>query len=302
MKTIAPKPPTAAEAPQDVAGWRDYWILVRPRIVGMVLFTMTVTALVAGPRTPRWGELAHALVGSALVIAGAIALNQRIERRTDALMRRTAGRPLPSGRMTTRQATRFGLVASTLGLAYLAATTPWMLVGLTVVSWVVYVWVYTPMKVFSAWQTPLGALAGAMPTLMGAAVTGHSGDLVALSLFGVVYFWQFPHAMAIAWLYRHEFAAANLKVATVVDPSGRIAAVLAVVGATVILPLGLLPWLAGAANLAYGVASLLLGLGYLASSIAFLRHTDDFRARRLLHISLIYLPAVFVAVLLAMPR
>ncbi|MCR4411690.1 MAG: protoheme IX farnesyltransferase, partial [Thermoguttaceae bacterium] len=270
-----------------------------PRIVGMVLFTMTVTALVAGPHMPRWGDLAHALAGSALVIAGAIALNQRIERRTDALMRRTASRPLPSGRMTTRQAARFGLVASTLGLAYLAATTPWTLVGLTLVSWVVYVWVYTPMKVFSAWQTPLGALAGAMPTLMGAAVAGHPGGLMAMGLFGVVYFWQFPHAMAIAWLYRNEFAAANLKVATVVDPSGRVAAVLAVIGATLLLPLGLLPWLAGAASLAYGVASLLLGLGYLASSIDFLRRTDDIRARRLLRVSLVYLPAVFVAVLWA---
>jgi protoheme IX farnesyltransferase len=299
MKTVAPDPPRCSDTPHGPAPLADYWLLVRPRIIALVLFTMLATALVAGPQVPPWDVLLHALAGSALVIAGAIALNQRIERRTDALMLRTRRRPLPSGRMTAAEATRFGVLASAIGLAYLGATTPWALVVLTLASWVVYVWIYTPMKLFSAWQTPLGALAGAMPTLMGAAVAGNPWGLAPLALFGVVYFWQFPPARAIAWLYRDDFAAADLKVATVVDPSGRVAGALAVVGAVALLPVSLLPWWTGLAGWGYAATALGCGLGYLGCSIVFLRRTDDATARWLLRASLVYLPAVFGAALLA---
>ncbi|MGO8749949.1 MAG: heme o synthase [Thermoguttaceae bacterium] len=275
----------------------DYWRLVRPRIIGLVLFTMAVSALVAGREIPAWTVMAHSILGAALVIAGAIALNQRIERRTDALMFRTARRPLPSGRMTTGQATCFGIVASVLGLLYLAIAAQPAVVALTLISWVVYVWIYTPLKIFSAWQTPWGALAGAMPCLMGGAVAGAPWSVMSLTLFGIVYFWQFPHAMAIAWIYRKDFAAANLKVATVTDPSGRTAALLSLTGALLLLPVSLAPCFTGAAGWGYGLAAILPGTAYLARSIVFLRRTDDATARRLLHVSLLYLPLVFLAAL-----
>jgi protoheme IX farnesyltransferase len=266
----------------------------------MVLVTMSVAALVADPPGPHWPQLVHALVGAALAISGAIALNQRIEKTSDARMARTARRPLPSGRLTGRQAARFGIVASAAGMLYLVALAPPAVSWLTAASWVVYVWIYTPMKSLSAWQTPLGAVAGAMPTLMGAAAAGGMpAGVMPLALFGIVYFWQFPHAMAIAWLYREEFAAANLRVATVVDPSGRIAARLAMAGAIALLPVSAVPWLAGRAGWGYVAAAMLLGLGYLACAAAFWRRTDDARARALLWGSLIYLPATCAALVWA---
>lgn len=299
MTVAAEGQPVRVEEQRPIASIRDYWLLIRPRIIAMVLFTMTVSALVAGPRLPSWPPVAHALAGAGLVIAGAIALNQRIERRTDALMRRTATRPLPSGRMTARQAVAFGLLASVAGFVYLVLAASWTVLALTLASWIVYVWIYTPMKSLSAWQTPLGALAGSMPVLIGAAAAGEPSSAGALALFGISYFWQFPHAMAIAWLYREDFASAELKVATVTDPTGRSAALVSLAGAALLVPVSLAPWLAGGAGWPYGLAAAALGLGYLSASVAFLLRRDDRTARRLLRVSLAYLPATFLAILAA---
>jgi protoheme IX farnesyltransferase len=266
----------------------------------MVLVTMGVAALVASPAAMPWPALAHAMAGSALVIAGAIALNQRLERTSDALMARTASRPLPSGRMTSRQATVFGIAASAAGMVYLAAMAAPPVAWLTAASWVVYVWMYTPLKTLSAWQTPLGAVAGAMPTLMGtAAAGGLPTGVMPLVLFGIVYFWQFPHAMAIAWLHRADFAAASLKVATVVDPSGRTAGRLALLGAGALVPMSIMPRLGGHAGWGYTAAAIALGLGYLACAVAFARRKDDATARILLRFSLVYLPAICAALVCA---
>jgi len=282
-----------------VASLGDWWRLIRPRILGMVLLTMTVAALTAGDEPPPWPVLVHALAGSGLLIAGAIALNQRLEWRSDARMRRTGPRPLPSGRLSVRQATWFGVLASAAGLGYLALALPPIVALVGLVSWIVYVWLYTPLKLLSAWQTPLGALAGAAPALMGAAAAGHPWSIPALSLFGIVYFWQFPHAMAIAWLCRDDFAAAGLKVATVVDPTGRTAAAVSLLGATLLVPVSLTPTWAGLSGWGYTVAVCILGLGYLACSALFFVRTGDRTARTLLRCSLVYLPAACAALLLA---
>ena len=275
----------------------DYWQLVRPRIVGMVLCTLTVSSLVAGPQTPSWPALIHALVGCGLVIVGAIALNGRAERQSDAKMRRTAVRPLPSGRLTAGQAGRFGVAASAGGLVYWGVLGNWTLLGLTAVSWFLYVSLYTPLKPRSAWQTPLGALAGAMPVLLGAATAGTPWSVTAIALFGIVYFWQFPHAMAIAWLYRDQFAAAGLRVASVVDPSGRTAAWIALLGAGLLVPVSLLPWWTGTASWGYGLAAIASGLGYAGTSLHFFHCRDQRSARLLLPCSLVYLVGVLVALL-----
>ena len=272
--------------------------LVRPRIVGMVLATMTVSALVAGPEAPAAAELVHALVGTGLVIVGAIALNERAERQSDAKMARTAGRPLPSGRITAAQAGWFGVAASGVGMAYLGLLADWTLVGLAAVSWGLYVVLYTPLKVRSAWQTPLGALAGAMPTLMGAAAAGALWSVEGLTLFGVVYCWQLPHAMAIAWLYRGQFAAAGVQVASVIDPSGRTAGAIAMLGAGLLLPVSLVPWWAGMAGWGYSLAALALGLGYAGAAFAFCLRRDEPAARLLLRTSLAYLVGILLAMLL----
>ena len=266
----------------------------------MVLLTLVVAALVAGPTVPRLPVLAHALVGSMLVIVGAVAMNQRCEKRTDTLMSRTAQRPLPAERLSPVQVTRFGLITTFVGVIYLACLVKnWETVVAAVASWIIYVWIYTPLKLFSSWQTPIGAIAGAMPVILGAAAVGAPWSMISLVLFGILYFWQFPHAMAIAWLYRHDFAAANLRVATVTDPTGRTAAVLAVLGAIVLLPVSMLPTFCHRLGWGYGGWMFLLGLAYLAASIQFLLRTDDRTARRLLRFSFLYLPLVLAVTLWA---
>ena len=287
-------------------GWlsllRDYAEASRPRIVGLVLFTMAITALIASPKTPSWPVLLNAILGSGLVIVGAIALNQRLELVSDAKMPRTARRPLPAGRLTARQVTSFGIATTVAGLAYLAAMVNLPIVILAGVSWVIYVWVYTPAKMLTTWQTAIGAVAGAMPTLLGAAAAGASSSPVGLALFGVVYFWQFPHAMAIAWLYRYQFASAEVKLPTVVDPSGRSAAILSLMGAVALVPVSLVPALVRPAGLAYPLAALILGLGYLASAVGFLVRRDDRSARLVLRASIVYLPLILLALLLSVGR
>ena len=275
----------------------DYWHLVRPRIVALVLLSMAVSAWMTADVQPRWVEVASALIGTALVIVGAIALNQRLECAGDAKMPRTADRPLPAGRLSRRQVTTFGLAATFLGLAYLAMATDLMLTGLAAIGWLIYVGIYTPLKHRSPWQTPVGAAAGAMPVLLGAAVGGGSLSPWAMVLFGIVFCWQFPHSMAIAWRYRSEFAAAGVKVAAVTDPTGRTAGVLAILGAAALLPVSLIPLQLGLAGMAYGVVVFLLGAAYLMASIQFARCRDDKTSRRLLIASFIYLPAMMAVFL-----
>jgi heme o synthase len=276
----------------------DYWRLMRPRIVALVLLAMAVSAWMTASRQISWIELGHALFGAAMVIVGAVALNQRLECSGDAKMPRTAGRPLPAGRLGHRQVTKFGLTATGLGLAYLAIASGTMLTLLASIGWLMYVAVYTPLKSRSAWQTPIGAVAGAMPVLLGAAAGGRSLGPWALVLFGIVFFWQFPHSMAIAWRYRRQFAAAGVKVAAVTDPTGRTAGLLAVFGAAALLVVSQIPLQLGLTGATYDIAVLILGTIYLAASVWFAYRRDDRTARWLLIASLVCLPAI-LAVFLA---
>lgn len=273
-----------------------YWRLTRPPIVALVLLAMAVSAWTTA-RSPLWPLLGHALLGTAMVIAGAITLNQRLECQGDAIMSRTATRPVPSGNLSRGHATRFGLVATAIGFAYLSTATSMPLTLLTAAGWLAYVGIYTPLKTRSAWQTPIGAAAGATPVLLGAAAAGDPFSPWALTLFGIVFFWQFPHAMAIAWRYRREFAAAGVKVATVTDPTGRTASIWAVAGAAAMLPVSLTPLCLSLAGVIYGGCATVLGVVFLGFAVFFAARRDDITARRLLWASLIYLPAMLAVVM-----
>jgi len=276
-----------------------FWQLSRPRIVAMVALTTVVGAFASAIQPLPAITLLNALIGSTAVVVGAIALNQRIEHLSDCEMPRTARRPLPTGRLSDREVTWYAVAVTTFGLIYLATTVNMPITLLAAMSWLIYVWIYTPLKVFTAWQTPIGAIPGAMPALLGSAAAGATFGLNGLALFAIVYFWQFPHAMAIAWLYRDQFGRAGLKVASVTDPSGRTATTIAIVGALVLLPVSLLPLLGDGASWGYAFATSVAGIAYLASSIAFRRAPSDQTARTLLRVSLIYLPTLFIALLLA---
>jgi heme o synthase len=289
----------------------DYWNLTRPKIVVMVLAAMLVSgwtaagAAEAASRTVsagQWIELLHSLLGTTGVIVGAIALNQRLERHGDAVMPRTADRPLPSGRLTDAEVTRFGAIATLAGAAYLIFFCSAVLVILAVAGWVIYVCVYTPLKRRSIWQTPVGAAAGAMPALLGAAAVGKPLSPFGWSLFAVVFCWQLPHSMAIAWLYRRQLADADIRVATVVDGSGRTAGASAAIGAILLLPASLAPVLFLPTGWVYGVVAAFLGSGYLFFSLVFLLRRDEISARRLLWASLVYLPLVLTLLVLSTCR
>jgi len=277
-----------------------YWQASRPRILAMLLLTMTATAVGAGSQPPAWPLLFHALVGSALVIIGAIALNQRLEYQSDARMPRTASRPLPSGRLSRRQMTVYGLVTTLLGLADLALLVNRTAVLLAATSWTIYVWIYTPSKRLAPWQTAIGAVAGAMPTLLGGAVAGAAFSPHALTLFGIVYFWQFPHAMAIAWLYREQFASAEVKLPTVLDPSGRSAGLLSLAGVIALFLVSLVPVITATAGWGYLTVIVLLAVGYLIPVIRFLVRPKATTARQLLGASFVYLPVAIATLLVVL--
>lgn len=273
--------------------------LTKPRIALLELLTVWVAACVACSGIPsNWMLIVNALIGTALVAASASTLNQWLERSADAQMERTANRPLPSGEVSDREALLLGLVSFAVGTIYLAVLVHWATAILGLVTWALYVCVYTPLKKRTSANTVVGAVAGALPVLMGASAVLSDGGtrgglLLSLILFGIVFFWQFPHFMAIAWIYRDDYRRAGFKMLTVTEPTGRVAGLQAVTSAAMLLPLSVLPAVMMKAGPFYLVLAMTLSLLQLATAIDFLFRPTDRSARRMLWMSLIFLPAVF---------
>lgn len=293
--------PSLTAAPGVIGRWSTAWAdlsaLVRPRIVTMVLFTMGVSArLAAGPHTDPW-LIGHAVVGTFWVIVGAVIFNQWLEWVSDGCMPRTANRPLPAGRIRPRTAVVLAAVATAFGLTYLAAFGTARLLGMAALSWFLYAGVYTSLKPVSVWQTPIGALSGAAPILLGAEAAGGLTNPNAWFFFAFLYLWQFPHAMAIASLYREQFAQANVRVAPVADPSGRTTVVMAVGGAIALLGLGVV-W-AGTAGMPVWAAIVITGSSFanLLVALRFAHRPDETAARILLRATVLHLPIVCVVLL-----
>lgn len=269
----------------------DYVELTKPRIVAMELVTVIVAAHLASP----WGVdrvvLLLTVLGASLVAASAGALNQWWERATDARMPRTANRPLPAGRLTSRQVLTFGCATLVLGMLVLIVGANLAAATFALVTWLVYVFAYTPMKTRSPLNTAVGAASGALPILIGWTATGAAIDIRALAVVSVMFLWQFPHFMAIAWLYRADYARAGQRMLTVVDPTGLRAGAQAVVGALVLIPVSLVPALTPQAGspIIYCSWALVLGIAQVAVATMFLLHRNDHTARRLLRVSLAYL-------------
>lgn len=282
----------------------DYVELTKPRISVLVLVTVAVSSFIA-----RWGQpdpliMLKTLLGTFLTAASASALNQWLERRRDALMDRTSNRPLPAGRLSSTEVVAVAVVWIVVGTLYLGTAVNWTAAMFGLLTWFVYVCVYTPLKSQTWWNTAVGAVAGALPILIGWAATGASldprVDVRAAALFFVLFLWQFPHFMAIAWIYRKQYQRAGLRMLTVVDPSGRRAGVQAVVCALALLPVSFVPGLFAPGAAAFVMAALALGVGQLICAVMFLVSTNETSARRLLRASLIYLPALLL-LLVALP-
>jgi heme o synthase len=280
----------------------DFVELSKPRLNILVLFTVATGFLFAGQGTTDWLLLMHTLVGTALVAAGASALNQLIERDSDALMHRTEQRPLPAGRLQPAQALVFGLMSSVGGLAYLTWSLPRptaaAVAAVTVMS---YVFIYTPLKRKTSLNTLAGAVPGALPPLIGYTAARGTIDLDGLALVLILFLWQIPHFLAIAWIYQDDYDRGGQRMLPGIDRSGVLTALHMVAYCFALVPASLLPFLLGRAGLVYVAGAILLGLGFLAFSLAFLRVRSLGRARDVMRASLIYLPALLGLLLLSSP-
>jgi protoheme IX farnesyltransferase len=271
----------------------DYLELTKPRIVLLELIVASAAACLAAPHALDMRVLLFALAGTGLVAASASIANQWLERVNDARMPRTANRPLPAGRVTGREALVLSALCLLAGMGLLLWKVNLLTAVLGLASWILYVPIYTPLKTRSTFNTTVGAVAGAIPILMGWTATGAPLNLTAWSLAAVLFIWQFPHFMAIAWLYRHDYAAAGHKMLTVVDPTGMRAGAQAVIGAALLVPVSLIPAIVptGGSPLLYLTWTFALGAVQAALAIRFAIFRDTQSARLLLRASILFLPA-----------
>lgn len=284
------RPPSGERSSQ----WADFLELTKPRISLMVVLTTAAGFMLAAPGPLDWLLLGHALLGTALVASGASALNQVVERHTDALMRRTANRPIPAGRVDVDKALGFGLMISLVGVVYLGILVNWLTALLGALTLGSYVLIYTPLKRHSSLSTLVGAVPGAAPPVMGcAAATGEIGFLAGI-LFAILFLWQMPHFLAIAWLYRSDYELGGFPMLTVGPLRGPRTARQMVIYATTLIPVSILPNVLGFSGLTYFVGALVLGLVFLGYCIGFSREHSARAARRLLLASVIYLPVMLL--------
>jgi len=252
--------------------------------------------------------LLDTLIGVALVSCGASALNQAEERRTDALMNRTSKRPLAAGRLSLGYGVLIGMLAIMAGSLWLVARTNPITGTLTLLTAVTYVGIYTPLKRYTTMATFIGAFPGAMPPLIGWTAARGTIEWPAVALFAILFVWQFPHFMSIAWLYREDYARAGIRMLPVVQPDGWSTAAEALVYAVLMIPVSLVPYYLHMAGKTYWVSALLLGLLYLAYTMRFTRITKSsasqsrLYARALLKVSVIYLPLLLAVLMLNATR
>jgi heme o synthase len=272
--------------------------MTKPGITLMVVLTAGLGFLLAAPDRIPFTLLVHALLGTALVSGGASVLNQVLERDVDARMRRTADRPLPAGRLDPDRALLFGVALAVGGLLELAFAVNLLTALLGVAALAGYVFVYTPLKRVSSLATVIGAVPGAIPPMMGWSALRNQLDPAAWVLFGILFFWQMPHFLAIAWLCREDYANGGFPILTVLDPQGVRTGRQAVLYGAALVPVSLLPSTLHLLGGVYFAGALALGLAYLGFCCGFARHRSTAAARRLLFASLLYFPAVFLLMLL----
>ncbi len=286
--------PYAVSYPLTSTRMSDYLQLTKPRLNMLVVFTTAAGYWlgVAGHVDPL--VFFHAVVGTALVAGGSAVFNQLYEQDVDALMARTRLRPLPDGRLAPWSAYVFGLVLSGLGLAQLVAGVNYLTALVAFATLVSYVVWYTPMKRRSSLSTVVGAIPGALPVVIGWAAATNTLSREGWLLFAIVFLWQMPHFLSLAWLFREEYERAGFPVLPVVEPSGRSTARQTVMYTAALLPVSLAPSLTGLAGPLYFVVALLLGVAFLVLAVRFARDLHRRTARQLFLGSLVYLPLIWL--------
>jgi heme o synthase len=277
-------------SPPPTSALSVYLELTKARLALLVVLTAAAGFLVAAPASWRWGTLVATLLGTALAAGGSIALNQCCEVERDARMERTRHRPLPSGLLTRRHALAVGLGLSLAGVGLLAALVNFLTAALALAVVLLYVLVYTPLKPRTSFATLVGAVCGAIPPVMGWAAATGGIELAALILAAVLFLWQIPHFLALAWVYRDDYARGGFKMLPAFDPRGRVTSRMTVLYSAGLVPVAFAAAPAGLAGRVYGVGALLLGLGLAWFGLQFARQRSDLAARRVFFATLAYLP------------
>ena len=272
----------------------DFCELTKPRVVLMVLITAFVGFYVASAQVPNYLRLLQMIVGTALAAGGTLALNQYLERDLDALMERTRRRPIPDGRVQPREAIWFGILIAIGGLGYLALAVNLLSALVTAFITLSYLVLYTPMKPRSSLCMLVGAVPGALPPVIGWVAVRGNFDVTAWVLFAIMFLWQVPHTLAIARLYREDYAKAGIQFLPVIEPDGSSTNRQIVSHTAALLVVSLLPTLLGLAGPVYFFIALALGVGFLVCAIRLVLESTLKRARQLLFGSLIYLPALLL--------
>jgi protoheme IX farnesyltransferase len=296
MKATAP---SLNEVVVAEKGWMAvYADLTKARLTFLVVLTTLVGFYLGSPSPVNYLLMIHAVLGTAMVASGAAALNQLLEREHDAKMRRTKNRPLPSGRLQPTTVMVFGGVCACAGLLYLALAVNLTTSVIGAISLLSYLFIYTPLKRMTWLNTAIGAVPGALPPLMG--WTAARGELSreGWALFAILAFWQLPHFLAIAWMYREEYEKAGFKMLPGIDPQGVRTGRQAVSHTLGLLPVSLCPFLFHVTGPIYLVGALVLGLVFLWYAIQFARYMTIPRARKLFFVSILYLPLLLVMMVL----
>jgi protoheme IX farnesyltransferase len=288
----------AATLAGSQARTRDFVALAKPRLNLLVVASTLVGYAMAPGEALGLVRVCALLVGTGLVAGGASAFNQVIERDLDALMRRTRNRPLPDQRLQPLEGVLFGTAITLAGLILIVAASNVLAAAVAAATLLSYVAIYTPLKRRTSFGTVIGAIPGALPPIIGwAAVTG-TVPKEAWTLFGIMFLWQLPHFLAIAWMYREDYARAGFPMLPVIDPGGRSTGRQAVVYAAALVPLSLAPMLMHMAGQQYFAGALVLSIAFLFLTLQFARTRSTRDARRVFFGSITYLPLLWMLMIL----
>ncbi len=288
-------PRKSASPPSQPAAYLE---LTKPGIAVFVMITAGVGYYVAARGVVVASDLVNTLIGTLVATGGALALNQFLERGPDAIMLRTRRRPLPSGRVRPNQALAFGSFLNLAGTAYLALAVGWLPATITVTSTVAYALVYTPLKSRSYMATPIGAIPGAAPALIGWSAATGSLSTGAWVLFGIGFLWQLPHVLSLGWMLRDDYARVGFRLIPPSDPEGRRVGRHLVFYSVALIPMSLAPTFLGLTSGVYLAGAAILGVGFLSLGVPCLWSIDDARARRVFLGTLLYHPLLLGMVVL----
>jgi protoheme IX farnesyltransferase len=275
----------------------DFLTLTKPRLNSLVLVTTAAAFYLGGGERLPWLQLFNTIVGTALVAGGASTLNQFLERDTDRLMRRTEMRPLPDSRLHPQDAMWFGVLLSSIGIAELSLFVNQLTAFMAILTLASYVFVYTPLKRRTSLSTIVGAVPGALPAVIGWTAATNTVSIEGWILFAIVFMWQMPHFLAIAWMCRDDYARAGIPLLPVLQPDGRTTGYQSVLYTAVLIPVSLLPTVVGLSSMYYAVGAITLAAILMVLSLEFANTRSQPAARRLFFGTILYLPLLWIVLL-----